>query len=66
MYKNFLTISEVSEVTSLGVSTIRKYVREDKFPKPVPLTDRRKGFIKSEIESWINDRIIATGRRIKV
>jgi len=52
-----LKLKEVMDCTALSRSTIYKYVSEDTFPKPIPLGARSVGWLDSEVEEWILDRI---------
>lgn len=52
-----LRLSQVMEQTGLARSTIYKLISEDAFPKPIPLMKRCVGWLESEIEEWICDRI---------
>lgn len=52
-----IRLNEVKESTGLGRSTIYLYIAENRFPKPVPLGDRAVGWISSEVQGWIEERI---------
>ena len=52
-----IRLSSVIEATGLGRSSIYKYVSEGKFPKPVSLGDRAVGWVSTEIDQWIRDKI---------
>lgn len=56
----FLRLPEVLARTGLSRSTI--YVRLDlgRFPRPVSLGGRAVGWIESEVEEWIRQRIAAS------
>jgi predicted DNA-binding transcriptional regulator AlpA len=53
-----LTIKEVSEVVRLSISHIRRLVGDDKFPKPVKISERRTVWLVSDIEAFIQGRIV--------
>jgi prophage regulatory protein len=36
---------------------IRKLVKEDRFPAPVSLGEATRGFIETEVDNWIAERI---------
>lgn len=40
---------------------INRYRSEGRFPAAVPLGDRRIGFVREEVEAWIDARIAARG-----
>jgi prophage regulatory protein len=49
-----VSLNQVVRTTSLSRTARRG---EGRFPKDVPLGDRRIAFIRTEIEGWINARI---------
>ena len=53
--KRMLRVKEVANTTGLGVSTVWKYVKEDKFPKPYKISDQVTVWNSEEIESWMDD-----------
>lgn len=53
-----IRLKDVIGSTGLGRSTIYKYVAEGAFPKPVSLGDRCVGWVESEVQDWILDRVI--------
>jgi len=57
MSEQILKLPEVAKVTGLARSTIYKLISEDLFPKQIKLTKFSSGWIKSEVDSWIEDRI---------
>jgi prophage regulatory protein len=50
-------MGEVEHRVGLDKRTIHRKVKAESFPKPVPLGDRRIGFLEHEIEAWIDARI---------
>lgn len=36
---------------------IDKLIKEDRFPKPVFLSPRRRAFLESEIDAWVQARV---------
>lgn len=54
-----LRMKQVIEITGLARSTIYKFVTDGGFPKPIPLGDRCVGWLDSEIQDWINERVKA-------
>jgi prophage regulatory protein len=52
-----LRLAAVMEVTGLSKSAIYKLREQDRFPKPVPLSDRAVGYVEAEILSWIESRV---------
>lgn len=59
----FLTIQRlptVIERTGLSRSTIYKLIADGNFPKPISLGRRAVGWLESDIEGWLEDRIKAS------
>lgn len=54
-----ISIKEAARITSLSRTSINEKRAAGKFPKPVPLGDKRIAFVKAEVEQWIRDRIAA-------
>tara|TARA_R110001583_G_scaffold87190_3_gene227840 strand:- start:2661 stop:2879 length:219 start_codon:yes stop_codon:yes gene_type:complete len=52
-----IRLSEVIANTGLSRSTIYRFISEDLFPKPCPLGDRAVGWVKSEVDDWVLDKI---------
>lgn len=50
-------LKKVMEQTGLGRSSIYKLIKEGSFPKPVPLGIRAVGWVATEINAWIEDRV---------
>jgi prophage regulatory protein len=55
--ERFLRLSDVKERTGLSRSTIYLSISKGNFPKNVSLGPRCVGWLESEIDSWIQDRI---------
>jgi prophage regulatory protein len=53
----FLRMRDVKAMTGLGQSTLYRLVAENKFPKPVQIIGGRVGWIASEVEAWMQERI---------
>lgn len=52
-----IKLAKVQSMTSLGRSTIYKFISENKFPKPIKLGSKSVAWIEREILDWIEDRI---------
>lgn len=52
-----IRLKEVMGLTGLARSTVYKYVSEGVFPKPVSLGGRCVGWLESEVNIWILERI---------
>ncbi|MBI6549935.1 helix-turn-helix transcriptional regulator [Xenorhabdus lircayensis] len=62
MQHTFIKLPEVCRRTGLGKSTIYKYISEGNFPRQIKTGSRASAFIESEVDGWINRRIIASRR----
>ena len=49
-------IKDVIKVTGLSRSTIYRLMDQDRFPKPIKLSQRIVGFLEQDIEQWIQER----------
>lgn len=59
----FLRRRQVEARTGLARSTIYQYVKDGVFPKPVPLGPRAVGWLESDVNEWIAERLrIARGQ----
>lgn len=52
-----IRVEDVSNLTSLGKSTIYKYIKEGTFPKQVSLGERCVAWVESEVQDWILAKI---------
>ena len=57
MSYKILRLPEIKNRTGLSRSTIYQRIARGVFPSPVSLGDRAVGWIESEIDSWIEERI---------
>jgi len=51
--RHFLSIEEVSNLIGISVSTINREVEKGTFPPKHKLSAQRVGFLKYEIDQWI-------------
>lgn len=63
-----IRLKDVIATTGLARSTIYKFVSDGAFPAPVSLGGRSVGWVESEVEEWIMERIEARdeGREINI
>jgi len=54
-----LNLRDVCTLTSLSRTSINRERDAGRFPRAVPLGDRRVAFVRAEVEAWIKDRIAA-------
>lgn len=57
MSEQILKMPDVVKATGLARSTIYKLISENNFPKQIKLTSFSSGWLQSEVEHWINERI---------
>ncbi len=58
MHERLIKLSEVIDRTGLSRSTIYNRIDDGTFPKQIKISKRSMAFIESEIEEWIQTRII--------
>lgn len=61
MAEQIRKLLEVKNTTGLSSSSIYRMASAGKFPKPIKLGERSSGWIGSEVDQWLDDRI-ATSR----
>jgi prophage regulatory protein len=52
-----LRLPDVQDKTGLRHTTIYKGVQEGTFPRPIPLGAKARGWIESEVDDWIAERV---------
>ncbi len=57
MGNKIIRLSEVESITGLSSSTIYLRIKEKRFPASVNLGNRAVGWLVSDIEDWIDQRI---------
>ena len=55
--RTLITLESVIERTSISRTRIYEAIRAGTFPRPVPVGARRRAWIESEIENWIDARV---------
>ncbi|TCJ97962.1 AlpA family transcriptional regulator [Volucribacter psittacicida] len=55
--EKFIRLNEVIERTGLSKATIYNYMKQNKFPKSIPLYAKSVAWLESEIDNWINNKI---------
>lgn len=53
--KRLVRLKEVTEVTALAKSTVWKYVKEGKFPKPYKISKQVTVWNSEDVEAWMDD-----------
>ena len=57
---SFLRLPEVKAVTGLSKTSLYELIREKRFPPPVRLGQRAVAWVRSEVNQWAADRILAS------
>ena len=57
MTHKILRLPEVKETTGLSRSSIYLRIANKEFPSPISLGGRAVGWLESDIQSWLNERI---------
>ena len=53
----FMPRSEVISATGLSDTTLWREYKAGRFPKPIPLTKNRVGWLESEVRAWMANRL---------
>lgn len=59
-----IRLPEVITKTGLGKTTVYKLIDIKAFPHPIPLGERAVGWLESEIEDWITQRVDERNRTL--
>ena len=60
MADSILRLPEVVKTTGLSRSTIYLHIAQKLFPKPISIGPRAVGWLESDIQAWLEDRISKT------
>lgn len=60
----FIKLPAVTECTGLSKSHLYALAQKGEFPKPVKLSERSSAWVKSEVDEWINARIVSRDRGV--
>ena len=52
-----IPLEEVIARAAISKTVIYKQIRQGTFPRPVPVGERRRAWVETEIEAWIAARI---------
>ena len=52
-----LKAKEVAEITSFSTAHLRRLAKENKFPKPVQISENRSGWVEEDVNKWIESCI---------
>ncbi|MHB1285186.1 MAG: helix-turn-helix transcriptional regulator [Leptospirillum sp.] len=54
--EKILKIHQVVEIVGISRSSVYNMVQRNDFPKPLKLGSRSSGWLKSEVDAWIESR----------
>ncbi len=57
MAQQILKLNNVTKITGLSGSSIYRLIALGRFPKQIKLSERSSGWIASEVDQWLEDRI---------
>jgi len=60
MALEIIKLSEVKRKTTLSSSSIYRKVAAGEFPSPIKLSERSSGWLQTEVENWIDERVKAS------
>jgi len=60
MSKTILRLNATLKKTGLSRSALYSKISKGEFPKQISLSERSIGFLESEVESWIDERVKAS------
>lgn len=60
MQEHILKLSDVIRITGMSGSSIYRGAANGTFPKQIKLGERSSGWLKSEIDQWLQERIEAS------
>ena len=52
-----ISLNDACRLTSLSRTAINRWRDQGRFPRAVPLGDKRVAFVRAEVDQWIRDRI---------
>lgn len=56
-FMKILKARDVSLKTSFSIGHIHRLAREKKFPRPIQISEKRKGWLASDVDNWIQECI---------
>jgi prophage regulatory protein len=62
MHAMLVKMQQAERITSLSGSLIEKLVAKGEFPRPVPLSAGRIGFVEEEVRAWVRAKILLARR----
>ena len=60
MTQQILKLKELKLITRLSGASIYRKARQGTFPSPIKLGERSSGWLTSEVDQWLEERIAAS------
>lgn len=57
MSKGFYSLKQIVELTTLSRATIWRQCRAGVFPRPVKLSGYRNGWLRQEVDEWVEAKV---------
>lgn len=57
MNNQIIKLSAVIKLSALSSATIYRLIKKGEFPKQLKLSERSSGWLLSEVEQWLDDKI---------
>jgi len=64
MSDQIIKLPEVKKITKLSASSVYRKAVDGTFPTPIKIGDRSSGWLKSEIDQWLEERIAASRKEV--
>ena len=55
--KQIIKLPQVKELTTSSSATIYRLISKGEFPKQIKLAERSSGWLRNEIDSWLESKI---------
>mgnify|MGYP001113767763 CR=1 FL=1 len=62
--KRVLKVRDVAEEVSVSVPQVYKLVSLGRFPKPIKLGERGSGWLRTEVDAWLQSRVDARDEEV--
>ncbi len=57
MDNQIIKLPAVIKLSALSSATIYRLIKKDEFPKQIKLSERSSGWLLSEVEQWLEEKI---------
>lgn len=61
--QQILRLPDVQATTGYSISSIYAHIKQGTFPTPVKLGPRAVGWLKSDVQAWLDARMLASGKQ---